>query len=494
MSEPRLSTATLSGVDGRLVDGRRVERPRYPRHFDKRICHLGIGRFHRAHQARVLHMLLQQGDADGWGLCAIGLRVEDRATLDALQAQDGLYTLTETDGDVHRVRVIGSIMQCVDATDDPRKAIAAIADAHTHIVSLTITEAGYCLDARGRLDAAHADIAHDLARPTAPRSAPALIVRALARRRDVAGRGLTLMSCDNLIDNGKRLRAAVRDFAQLADPGLAEWIDTHCRFPCSMVDRITPGADPAADRVLCEQLGVRDAIPVLSEDWLQWVLEDDFAGERPPFERAGVVLGGDVPAYERLKVGLLNGGHSAIAHLGLSRGYQGVHEAMADPCIRAWLARYLRDVAEVLDPPTGVDVEGYCAALIRRFSNPALKDTLLRLAQDSSMKFRQSLSPPLLTRLGRGLSIDAPARAIALWMTYLARTGISTSGYRDVEAARLLPLAHRGVEGDAPRDFVARALDLSGSALDRFSEAVGTQLRTLRDDCQPVVFDDRSSA
>ena len=167
---------------------------------------------------------------------------------------------------------------------------------------------------------------------------------------------------------------------------------------------------------------------------------------------------------------------------------------MADPCIRAWLARYLRDVAEVLDPPTGVDVEGYCAALIRRFSNPALKDTLLRLAQDSSMKFRQSLSPPLLTRLGRGLSIDAPARAIALWMTYLARTGISTSGYRDVEAARLLPLAHRGVEGDAPRDFVARALDLSGSALDRFSEAVGTQLRTLRDDCQPVVFDDRSSA
>ncbi|MES0875256.1 mannitol dehydrogenase family protein [Sinimarinibacterium thermocellulolyticum] len=457
----RLGAATLPRLAGRSIDGAPIEWPHYPRRFDRRICHLGIGRFHRAHQARVLHTLLQQGDAEGWGLCAIGLRGQDRPTLDALRAQDGLYSLTETDGASRRIRVIGSIMQCIDASSDASEAIATIADATTRIVSLTITEAGYCLDANGRLDLRHADIAHDLADAASPRSAPGLLVRALELRRRIGGHGLTLMSCDNLIDNGKRLRTALVDLARARDPALAQWIDAHCRFPCSMVDRITPGADPERERALCEELGVHDAAPVLCENWLQWVVEDDFADGRPAFERAGVVLCDDVPAHERLKVGLLNGGHSAIAHIGLLRGHRGVHEAMADPLIAGWLATYLHCVAETLDAPPGIDVDDYCASLTRRFGNAALDDTLLRLAEDSSAKFRQTLLPPLRQRIARGMSVDVLARAVALWLHYLARLPADGGDYRDVAAAALVPLA-RAAEGSSESwAFVRTALALT---------------------------------
>jgi mannitol-1-phosphate/altronate dehydrogenase len=475
VSEPRLGEATLAVVAARRVDGEPVELPRYRRQLLKRICHLGIGRFHRAHQARVLHTLLQQGDADGWGLCAIGLRPEDRATLEALRTQDGLYSLTETDGVARRVRVIGTIMQCIDASDDPAAAIATIADADTHIISLTITEAGYCLDSHGELDLGHVDIVHDLAKPSSPRSAPALLAYALFARRNAGGRGLTLMSCDNLIDNGKRLRTAVLAFAAAIEPGLADWIDAHCSFPCSMVDRITPGPDVERERALSIELGVDDAVPVLAETWLQWIVEDRFVDGRPRLERAGVVLSDDVPAYERLKVGLLNGGHSAIAHIGLLRGHRGVHEAMADAVVAEWLATYLRCVAELLDAPANVDVDDYCASLIRRFGNAALKDSLLRLAQDSSTKFAQTLLPPLRARMAHGRSIAPLGRAIGHWLRYLAALPTDGGDYRDVAAQALLPIARAAAVNGDPDAFVRAAFNLADPEHDALCESVRTQ-------------------
>lgn len=488
MVDAVLCTATLPELADRRIDGSFIEIPAYPRRFEQRIVHLGAGRFHRAHQAAVLHRLLQQNDAAGWGLCVVGLRDADRPVLDALRAQDGLYTLTETDGCRRRVRVIGSIMQWVDGAAEPDAVTAVIADAATRIVSLTVTEAGYCLDGKGRLDRGRPEIVQDLAPAGAPRSVPGWLVRALAARRSAGNGGLTLLSCDNLLENGKRLRSAVLDFARLVDVALADWIDGHCRFPCSMVDRITPAADAAREQALRDDLQLHDAAAVLCEDWLQWILEDDFAAGRPPFERAGVMLSGEVPVYEALKVGLLNGGHSAISHLGLLRGHVYVHDALGDSVVRDWLQAYLRDVAEVLRPPHGVDVDAYCATLIRRFANAALQDTLLRLAQDSSAKFRQTLLPVLRQRIKQNLPIDIAARTIALWIHYLAGLADDGShGYRDIAAPELLTLARDALSSCEPRAFVRAALLLQDPALDLFSGAIRAQLRRTQQTPSPVV-------
>ncbi|HVT37374.1 MAG TPA: mannitol dehydrogenase family protein, partial [Nevskiaceae bacterium] len=377
---PRLSAATLAAA---APD---VEPPRYARRSERRICHIGAGRFHRAHQAYYLHRLLQQGDGEGWGICAIGLKRADAEVHARLQPQDQLYSLWELDGDKRRGTVVGSLMQWVDAAADADAAIAVMADPATHIISLTVTESGYCLDARGALDCAHPDIAHDLA-GGAPRSAPGLIVRALAARRAAGGSGVTLMSCDNLLENGKVLRACMLHFAQRVDAALERWIERECSFPCSMVDRITPAADDARSAQLSRELGLRDDALVFCEPWQQWVIEDHFVAGRPAFEKAGAVFSMRVRDYERMKVGMLNGGHSALSHVGLLLGHTRVHEALAVPELRLWLAAYMDDVAQVLPPLPGVNYLEYRDALLARFSNPAIEDRLARLALDTTAKY-----------------------------------------------------------------------------------------------------------
>lgn len=451
-----------------------VEWPRYPRCYTRRICHLGVGAFHRAHQAAVLHDLLQHGQAEGWGLCGIALRPADAPLFAALRAQDGLYSLWEANGDQRRVRVIGSIMQLVDAIEDRGAAIAVLADAATHIVSLTITEAGYCLDAGGDLDRQHADIAHDLAYPTNPRSAPGLLVAALYARRASGVGAFTVMSCDNLIENGHRLRSAVLGLAEGLDPSLAQWIEQNATFPLSMVDRITPAADAARNTALCAEWGLRDEALVLCEPWRQWVLEDCFAAGRPAFERAGVVLSGEVSAYEAMKVSLLNGGHSAIAHLGLMLGYDKVHEAMACPLIANWLAAYQREVASTLIAPNGVDMGAYMDSIAQRFANPSIEDRLQRLAQDTRDKFRQALLPPLIRRLESGDPIPALATAVALWMRYLAglhADAPARAAYTDGDRDALIALA---AAGDVSA-FLQRALPIAPSQSAAFAAAVSAQ-------------------
>ncbi|NGY04108.1 mannitol dehydrogenase family protein [Solimonas terrae] len=481
--KPLLRNNGLAQLRELRVDGAPAELPGYERRLRKRICHIGVGAFHRAHQAWYLHRLLQQGEGEGWGLCGIGLRAADRATLDALGEQDGLYSLWEIDESGRRVTVVGSIMDQLDASSDCSAAIARLADADTHIVSLTVTEAGYCLNGE-TLDVHHPDVVHDLADPAQPRSAPGLLVAALAQRRANGLPPFTAMSCDNLVKNGERLRSAVLAFARLVDPALAQWIESRGCFPCSMVDRITPAMDAARRERLCEDWGVDDRVPVICEPWQQWIIEDHFVCGRPAFERVGVVFSDDVTRYEDMKVGLLNGGHSAISHLGLLLGYESVHEALADPVIRAWHAGYMREVSATLSPLPDVDYAEYERALTRRFSNAAIQDRLLRLAMDSSTKFPQVLLPPVLRRLDAGLSVDFLATAIALWLVYLdglGRDDKARSAYVDHDVAGLIALASAAVAEQQPGPFLAARLPITDARAARFEASVSRQLASLRD-------------
>lgn len=484
MADPlRLRAATLPNLPTQTASGIRVERPGYDRQLRQRICHIGIGRFHRAHQAYYLHQLLQRGLADGWGLCAIGLRPEDRAVLQTLRDQDGLYSLWQTDGRICEVSVIGSIMQWLDASNGMQTALDLLSDADTRIISLTITEAGYCLDANHTLNLRHADIAHDLDRRNPPRSAPGLLVRALSCRRERGSGGVTLMSCDNLVANGHRLRDAVLAFARHAEPDLVGWIDEKVCFPLSMVDRITPAADRVREDLQRSDWGVDDTALVRSETWQQWILEDRFACGRPPFEKAGAVLTPAVHAYEQLKVGLLNGGHSAISHLGLMLGHRKVHEAMADPLVLSWLRGYMRSVAATLPSIPGVDVGQYCDSLIARFSNAEIDDRLSRLAQDTSTKFQQVLLPPLRQSLEQGLRIDRFALAIALWMLYLSKLHddpVAREAYVDGDASRLIDNARAAVQQLRSADFLAGALPLPWPEAGTIHAEIDRQLHGLQ--------------
>lgn len=478
-----LRAANLGNIPRQAGSGVGIELPQYARQMRQRICHIGIGRFHRAHQAHYLHELLQRGLADGWGLCAIGLRSEDRTVLQALSEQDGLYSLWQTGGASRRACVIGSVMQWIDASSDMQTALDLLGDADTRIISLTITEAGYCLGADHALNLQHPDIAHDLRVRETPRSAPGLLVRALARRRERGSGGVTLMSCDNLVANGRRLRDAVLAFAQQAEPTLADWIRDEVSFPLSMVDRITPAADRAREDRLRDDWDVDDAALVRCEPWQQWILEDRFANGRPPFEAAGVVMTGEVHAYEQLKVGLLNGGHSAISHLGLMLGHQKVHEAIADPLVLGWLRAYMRDVSSTLPAIDGVDIGLYGASLIERFSNAEIDDRLTRLAQDSSAKFQQVLVPPLLHALETGMSIRRFGLTLALWMTYLARLqddAAACDAYLDADKPRLIANARIAVQGGHSADFLAGAVPLPWPQAGLLHAEVDRQLHGLQ--------------
>lgn len=487
-----LGAAQLDAVARITVDGLAVETPRYARQLRHRICHLGVGAFHRAHQACVLHRLLQQGLAEGWGLCEIRLRAADQPVIEALRAQDGLYSLWEVEGTQRRVTVIGSIMEWIDASLEVAPALSALADADTRIVTLTVTEAGYCLDGRGALDPAHPDIAHDFAAPARPRSAPGVLVAALAARRAAGVGGLSLLSCDNLIENGKRLRAAVLGLAQQIDPALAEWITQHCSFPCSMVDRITPAIDAARHAQFASDCGVDDGALVMCEPWLQWVIEDDFVAGRPPLEQAGVQFSHEVARWEEAKVGLLNGGHSALSHVGLLRGHVGVHEALADARIRDWHAGYMAEVASTLMPLEGLDYAAYQASLTRRFANAALDDRLLRLGMDSSTKFPQVLITPAVRRLEAGLDVPHLATAIALWIVYLADLAMRDAAFRaayvDQDAVGLMARAAQAFSTLDATDFIARSLPFPAPYSARFLATLNTQLRALARDGHDTVL------
>ncbi len=396
--------------------------------------------------ARYTHELMERRpDALEWGIVGAGLLMADRQRCEDLAAQDGLYTLVERSGTEERVSAIGSLADIVFAGESSAALLDAIDAEGIRIVSLTVSENGYCLDrSTKRLDPGHPLVRHDLAEPGQPRSAIGVIVEALRRRR-VAGRPpFTSLSCDNIEHNGKVLREAVLSLAALRDPSLAAWIEERAAFPSGMVDRITPVTNPSDIAALEARHGIHDRSPVFSEAFSQWVIEDCFSSGRPPWEEVGVQFVADVSPYEAMKLRLLNASHLAVAGLGRLAGYAYVHDCLRDPDIRAYMAALMeRETGPTVPPVPGIDLEAYRCTLLERFGNPAIQDTVDRVNADAPLNL---LLDPIRDRVREGSGLELLALALAAW---LRRVRGEDEGGRPIQVAHPLAalLRERAIAG-----------------------------------------------
>jgi len=394
-----------------------VQVPRFdPDGVTPGIVHLGLGGFHRAHMARYTHDLMDRdADARCFGIVGAGLMAGDRRMAESLAPQDCLYTLVERDGASETVTVIGSLCEVVFAGEGSAALLDAIDRPGVRIVSLTVTENGYCLNrATKRLDPDHALIRADLARPAQPSSAIGIVVEALRRRRDAGAAAFTALSCDNIQHNGTVLKDAVLALAQLREPALAGWIEANAAFPSTMVDRITPVTSAADIAELAERHGIADRWPVVCEGFTQWVIEDRFVAGRPAWEQVGAQFVADVAPYEFMKLRLLNASHLAVSGLGRLAGYVTIDEAMAEPLMRRYMAALMeRETGPTLPEVPGIDLDAYKATLIERFSNTAIKDTVERVNTDAPLNV---LVDPIRDRLRSGDSVDLLSLALAAWL------------------------------------------------------------------------------
>lgn len=400
-----------------------VRVPHYDRaRLSEAIVHIGVGGFHRAHQALYMDELMEQGLAREWAICGVGLLGQDARMREALRSQDYLYTLVEKSPRGDKPRVIGSLTGYLLAPEEPEAVVEKMAAPSTRIVSLTITEGGYCFDAAtGEFDAAHPDIVHDLANPGSPIGVYGFLAEALNRRRQRGLAPFTVMSCDNIQSNGEMARKMLLAFANRRDPQLASWIERHGAFPNSMVDRITPATADTDRAALAETFGIEDAWPVVSEPFVQWVMEDRFCNARPPYEKAGVQMTDDVHPYEMMKIRLLNASHSSLAYLAYLAGITYVHEVMEDAKFNAFVRDLMdREVTPVVPPVPGIDLEDYKRTLMERFSNPAVRDQVARLCLDGSAKLPKFILPTIAEQLRRGGEIKRLCLGIAGWFRYLA--------------------------------------------------------------------------
>ncbi len=434
----RLSMANLD----RLPD--QIRRPAYDRaQVTPGIVHLGIGAFHRAHQAVVIDDLLSRGATD-WGI--VGASLRSPATRDALAPQDCLYTIAVRSGAGTEHRVIGAVLTCEVVGENSAALIARLTDPATRIVSLTVTEKGYCHTPQtGDLDESHPDIVHDLQNPDTPRSAIGFLVAALARRRTAGAAPFTVLSCDNLATNGHTVGRIVTQFAALRSRDLAKWIEAEVAFPSTMVDRIVPETTEIDRSEISSALGMTDAWPVVTEPFTQWIVEDRFPAGRPDFAAAGVQMVSDVTPFEHMKLRLLNASHSALAYLGYLAGHETIASTMTDIRFAALARQIMDDAAPTLTMPEGTDIEAYGASLLQRFSNPALHHRTWQIAMDGSQKLPQRLLATMQDRLRLGLPIDTHALAVAGWMRYV--TARDEQGraidVRDPLAGELFGIAER---------------------------------------------------
>ncbi len=473
----RLSNASLAGLP------QSVRRPAYDRSaVTPGIVHLGVGAFHRAHQAVHLDDVLHEEPA--WGI--VGASLRSAATRDALKPQDWLYTLSVRSGEGERLRVIGSIIDVFVVDSERERLLAAMTDRRVRIVSLTVTEKGYCHDpATGLLNEAHPDIRHDLAEPHAPQSVPGLIVEALARRRAAGVVPFTVLTCDNLPSNGHVVKRILDRFAALRDADLGAYVAGELACPATMVDRITPATTDDDRERIARALGVVDAWPVVTEPFSQWVIEDRFPAGRPAFEATGAELVADVAPYEHMKLRLLNGAHSSLAYLGYLAGYQVVSDVMADPGFARFVTALMDEATPTLAVPPSTDIAAYKAALVARFENPALKHRTWQIAMDGSQKLPQRLLGTIRDCLKRGLPFRRLALGVAGWMRYV--TGVDEKGaaidVRDPLAARLRELADEA--GPSPEQLARTLLGVGSifgddlAADPRFVEAVTEGLAQL---------------
>jgi fructuronate reductase len=410
-----LSLATLDRVPAA------VARPAYDvRGLRVGIVHLGLGAFHRAHQAIYTDSVAARDPR--WGICGVSLKTP-RAT-EQLARQDGLYTALEKSASGTRARIVGSIREALFLGTHRERVIARIADRRVHAVTLTVTEKGYCHDpATGRLELAHPDIVRDLAAPHAATSAPGLLVAALAARRAAGAGPLNVVCCDNLPHNGRVVEAIVLAFARARDAGLAEWIAGNVAFPSTMVDRIVPATTDADIADAARLVGLDDAAPVVFEPFRQWVIEDRFAGERPPWEDDGAELVADVAPFETMKLRLLNGSHSTLAYLGFLAGHATIWQASSDPELATLVLRQMKEeIVPTLVAPPRTDLAAYCAQLMTRFRNPALPHRTQQIAMDGSQKLPQRLLVTVRDRIAGGAPYPHLALAIAGWIRYASGT------------------------------------------------------------------------
>lgn len=378
-----------------------VERPFYAR--EEQACgivHIGIGAFHRAHQALYTDSAMNAGER-GWAITGVSLRSRD--VHDSMTPQGNLYTVSERAGTTTSVRVVGAVRRVLVAQREPLAVIAAIAARDTHIVTFTVTEKGYLPGSEGTI--------YDY------------LGRALAQRKAAGMSGLTLLSCDNLPSNGAHLAAMLGAHLDRSDPDLARWFRDECACPSSMVDRIVPATTEEDRAVICSAIGLRDEAAVITEPFHQWVIEDRFAGLRPRWETVGVQIVADVRPYETAKLRMLNGAHSALAYLGLARGHEFVHQAIADPALARLIERLMRLEAAPSLPASDLDLHAYAAALIARFANRSLQHRLAQIAMDGSQKIPQRWLETLQWHQSVGDHCPAILQALAAWITFVRGDG-----------------------------------------------------------------------
>jgi len=404
-----------------------VQLPQYDRQqLRSRIVHFGFGAFHRAHQALLTNRVLNAKGGD-WGICEISLFSGD-VLMSQLREQDHLFTVLEKGADGNQPIVIGAVHECLNAKLDSLAAIIEkFCEPQVAIVSLTITEKGYCIDpATGKLDTQNARILHDLENPTEPHSAPGILVEALHRRRERGLTPFTVLSCDNIPDNGHVVKNAVLGMAEKRSPELAKWIETHVSFPGTMVDRIVPAATEVSLAEITQELGVEDPCAISCEPFIQWVIEDNFVAGRPEWEIAGVQMVQDVLPWEQMKLRMLNGSHSFLAYLGYLAGFAHVSDCMQDDAFREAARRLMLDEQAPTLRITDVDLTAYADSLIDRFANPALQHRTWQIAMDGSQKLPQRMLEGVRVHLQRESAWPLLALGIAGWMRYVS--GVDDAG------------------------------------------------------------------
>lgn len=403
------------------------------------VVHFGPGAFHRAHQAAYFDALL--GFQDGWSICEVALN--STVVAEALGPQDGLYTLALLSGEPE-FRIIGSICEFLTPSN-PTLLAKRLSSPRTRLITATVTEKGYCLTSNGHLDVDHPTVRHDLVSGSVPRTFIGWLASGLGERRRQGRGGLTVLSCDNLANNGQRLRQAVLDFVRETEADLASWIEDCVRFPNAMVDSITPATDDRLRSIVSDRLGVFDAWPIQREKFSQWVIEEEFASGRPPLDDVGVQFVQSVDAFENAKLRLLNGAHSSLAYLGLLLGYETVAEAMADTMLAAFIEQMMREeIAATLSPLQGQSISTYIDAILERFRNPAMRHLLSQIAWDGSQKLPFRLVGTIGDRRSAGAPSGRLAIPIAAWFRFLGRSDPGDAPLIDPLGKRLTPLARAG--------------------------------------------------
>ena len=444
------------------------------------VVHFGPGAFHRAHQAFYFDRMLARDQ--GFAVSAVSLRSDDVRA--ALEPQDGLYSLTEREAEPS-IRIIGAIRELLTAPRSPDAVLARLADPATRIVSATVTEKGYCLTPAGDLDLDLAAVRHDLARSLPPQTLVGWLVEGLRLRRAAGHAPPTVISCDNLSGNGERFRRSAIQFADASGQGdLARWIEASVAFPDTMVDSITPATDDALRSEVAERLGLEDAWPIQRERFVQWVVADELGDDAEAFAAAGVTVAGDVAAFERAKLRLLNGAHSTLAYVGLGLGFESVFEAMSDPALSGFVERTMRqDMAATLAPTAGLDPNVYIGQILARFRNPAIVHKLSQIAWDGSQKLPIRLLATIADALAAGRSVDRLVVGVAAWMQFVRRQALAGATIVDPLGAELVEIGRR-CDGDAAHDVAAflaiRAIfGLQIAEQPRFRSALETAYRRL---------------